>query len=100
MNKKVSLTFAVIVLVLIAGTIAFFLAPQSEPVSTPETMPPAPADSGDGMAPPPPPAPPAMGEVQGVTAEGCTDEVKMCDDGVTAVGRTGESCEFAACPSE
>ncbi|MCX6729990.1 MAG: hypothetical protein NT058_00600 [Candidatus Portnoybacteria bacterium] len=27
----------------------------------------------------------------------CTEEAKLCPDG-TAVGRTGESCEFAECP--
>lgn len=97
MNKKVSLTFAIIVLVLIAGTIAFFLAPGQSSAPLPDMPNPPPPVEGDSMAPPPIPAPPA---VQGVTTEGCADEVKMCADGVTAVGRSGESCEFAACPSE
>jgi len=30
--------------------------------------------------------------------KGCTTEAKICPDG-TAVGRTGPSCEFTACPS-
>jgi hypothetical protein len=30
----------------------------------------------------------------------CTMDVKMCDDGVTQVGRAGPNCEFAACPSD
>lgn len=29
----------------------------------------------------------------------CTQEAKLCEDG-SAVGRTGPSCEFAACPEE
>jgi hypothetical protein len=29
----------------------------------------------------------------------CTEEAKLCSDG-TAVGRTGENCEFAECPDE
>lgn len=29
----------------------------------------------------------------------CTEEAKLCPDGVTYVGRTGPKCEFAACPS-
>lgn len=28
----------------------------------------------------------------------CTQEVKLCDDGVTYVGREGPQCEFKACP--
>lgn len=28
----------------------------------------------------------------------CTQEARLCPDGVTYVGRTGPSCEFAACP--
>ncbi len=30
-------------------------------------------------------------------AQACTDEAKVCPDG-SAVGRTGPSCQFAACP--
>lgn len=30
----------------------------------------------------------------------CTQEAKLCPDGVTAVGRSGKSCEFALCPGE
>lgn len=33
-----------------------------------------------------------------VVSVDCTAEVMMCPDG-TAVGRTGENCEFAACPA-
>lgn len=29
----------------------------------------------------------------------CTQEAKMCPDGVTYVGRVGPRCEFEACPS-
>src|SRR4051812_48122892 len=29
----------------------------------------------------------------------CTMEAKLCPDGKTYVGRSGPSCEFAACPS-
>lgn len=29
----------------------------------------------------------------------CTQEARLCPDGVTYVGRTGPNCEFAACPS-
>jgi hypothetical protein len=28
----------------------------------------------------------------------CTEEAKICPDGVTAVGRSGPNCEFAECP--
>lgn len=28
----------------------------------------------------------------------CTQEAKLCPDGVTSVGRTGPKCEFASCP--
>ena len=30
----------------------------------------------------------------------CTQEVKLCPDGKTYVGRTGPRCEFAPCPGE
>ncbi len=30
----------------------------------------------------------------------CTQEVKLCPDGKTYVGRTGPSCAFAPCPGE
>ncbi len=33
------------------------------------------------------------------SAVACTMDVKLCPDGVTYVGRTGPSCEFAKCPS-
>lgn len=29
----------------------------------------------------------------------CTQEAKLCPDGVTYVGRQGPNCEFAACPA-
>jgi hypothetical protein len=35
--------------------------------------------------------------VPGVAQVGCTMEAKICPDG-SSVGRTGPSCEFAACP--
>jgi hypothetical protein len=28
----------------------------------------------------------------------CTQDAKLCEDGKTYVGRSGENCEFAACP--
>jgi hypothetical protein len=33
------------------------------------------------------------------TEVACTQEAKLCPDGVTYVGRSGPSCEFKACPS-
>ncbi|MEI7890626.1 MAG: hypothetical protein WCI36_01520 [bacterium] len=30
----------------------------------------------------------------------CTQEAKLCEDGKTYVGRSGENCEFAPCPNE
>lgn len=33
------------------------------------------------------------------TEVACTQDAKLCPDGVTYVGRTGPNCEFMACPS-
>ena len=30
----------------------------------------------------------------------CTQEAKLCPDGITWVGRTGARCEFSACPGQ
>src|SRR3989344_5813332 len=48
-------------------------------------------DQSQAWAPAPTPTP--------VLDKPCTQEAKLCPDGVTYVGRVGPNCEFAKCPA-
>ena len=79
MNKKISASFAIIVILLVGGFLAFLFIQgtnQKEPV--PVSLENKNNETGQKV---------------------CTQEAKQCPDG-SYVSRTGQNCEFAACPEE
>jgi hypothetical protein len=77
MNKRISTVFAITVIIIIAGIIAFLSVMEMDSIG----------QTGNNSS-----------QIK-LTRKACTQEAKLCPDG-SYVSRTGPNCEFAACSSE
>lgn len=82
MNQKISTGLGTIIIVIFALTAVMFIWGANKKCQFPE-------DQQIWM----------MNKKISKDHKACTQEAKVCPDG-SAVGRTGENCEFAPCPNE
>lgn len=110
-NKKVQIILIIIIVAISAGVIGFMFAKKAEapakivckqyPAINCGTMVVSGGKDAGGCELPPKCADESVLSTPpqgGIGQRACTQEAKLCSDGKTYVSRTGQNCEFTACP--